>query len=113
MTFLSRALLALVLALALAFILVNLQDVELDLWAWTVIMPLWLLLIATLAVGVIIGGGVGWFGGAPRRRRSREQARKAHILEERVAALERERTSSPTPPGALPSPRVPPHMDEV
>ena len=112
MRLLSRVLLALVLALAIAFVIVNRQDVALDLWAWTVVLPLWLLLIATLALGIVIGGIVGWFGAAPRRKRARAHARRSNVLEERVASLERERASSPAAPGALPSPRVPTHMDE-
>jgi uncharacterized integral membrane protein len=103
---LSRLLLAIVAAIALAFALINRQSVELDLGAWTVIIPLYLLLIATLALGVILGGVAGWFGGAPRRRR------RARNLEARISALERERRPSPPGMSALPSPRPPPHMDD-
>jgi uncharacterized integral membrane protein len=103
---LSRIVLAVVAAIALAFALINRQPVEVDLGAWMVTIPLYLLLIATLALGVILGGVAGWLGGAPRRRRS------ARALEARVSALERERTPSPPATTALTSPRPPPHMDD-
>jgi uncharacterized integral membrane protein len=109
---LGRVLLAFALALLVAFAIVNSQRVDLDLWAWTVTLPLYLLIIATLIVGVVIGGIMGWLGGAPRRRRSRERARRSEALEERIATIERDRPASPATSRALPSPRPPPHMDD-
>jgi uncharacterized integral membrane protein len=103
---LSRIVLAVVAAIALAFALMNRQPVDLDLGAWMVTIPLYLLLIATLALGVILGGVAGWLGAAPRRRR------RTRNIEARVTALERERPPSPPGSTALTSPRPASHMDD-
>ena len=113
MRLLSRALLALVIALALALALVNRETVSIDLGAWVVTAPLYLLLIVTLAVGLIIGWSVAWFGGTKHRRRAREEGRRATMLQDRVDAIERQRASSPARSDALVSPRIPPHMDDA
>jgi uncharacterized integral membrane protein len=109
-SFLGRVLLAVLLALAIALSLVNREDVDLDLGAWIVTIPLFLLLISTLALGVLIGWLVGWFGAARNRHRARLEGRRAKALEERLAALER--AASPSRSDALVSPRLPPHLDD-
>ena len=112
MRFLSRLALYLLLALAIALAIVNRQAVTLDLGAWVLTTRLYLLLIATLAFGVVIGWLVGWIGAAPHRRRAREEGRRATMLQDRLDALERARAASPGRPDALPSPRIPPHLDD-
>jgi uncharacterized integral membrane protein len=110
---LSRLLAAIVIGVAVGLAVVNRQTVSIDLGAWVVTAPLYFLLIATLAVGLIIGWCVAWFGGTKHRRRAREEGRRATTLQDRIDAIERQRASSPTRSDALVSPRIPPHMDDA
>jgi len=110
--FLSRLLLAVLLAVAVALAIVNRESVTLDLGAWVLTAPLFLLLIAILALGVLIGWLIGWLGSAPHRRRAREEGRRATMLQDRLTAIERQRASSPQRSDTLPSPRIPAHMDD-
>lgn len=75
------------------FSLANRGDVSLDLWPFkesTPPMPLSWLLLATLFLGLLIGGAVVWLSGAKNRRRARElRFDKAH-LEREVIRLKRE-----------------------
>ena len=114
MSSLGKSLLILVAALAVVFAVVNRAPVTLSLWPapFEIDLPLYLLLIATLALGVAIGGAAAWLGGASRRGAAREAERRAEALEGRVAVLERDRAASPRASGALPSPRIASHMDD-
>jgi len=75
------------------FSLANRGDVRLDLWPFkesTPPMPLSWLLLATLFLGLLIGGAVVWLSGAKNRRRARElRFDKAH-LEREVIRLKRD-----------------------
>jgi uncharacterized integral membrane protein len=110
--FISRLLLAVLLALAVVLAVVNRDSVTLDLGAWVLTAPLYLVLIVTLALGVTIGWLMGWFGAAPHRRRAREEGRRATMLQDRLNAIERQRATSPERSDALPSSRIPAHMDD-
>jgi uncharacterized integral membrane protein len=110
---LSRFLIAIVVVVAVALAAVNRETVDIDLGAWVVAAPLYLLLIATFAAGLVVGWLSAWGGGAKHRRRAREEGRRATMLQDRVDAIERQRASSPARSDALVSPRIPPHMDDA
>ena len=112
MRLLGRILLAAIIGTAVGFAVVNRQPIDLDLGAWRITVPLYLLLIATLTLGLLIGWTVGWFGAARYRHRARLEARRARAAEERLAVLERQHAASPTGREALVSPRLPPHLDD-
>ena len=113
MRLISRLLVVLAVGIAVALAVVNRQIVSIDLGAWVVTAPLYLLMITTLAAGLVIGWCVAWFGGTKHRRRAREEGRRATMLQDRVDAIERRRASSPTRSDALVSHRIPPHMDDA
>ena len=62
---------AIVLAIAIWFIAVNSQDVHVKLWVHTVSAPMWLVLVVTLAVGMLLGLL------AARRRRRKKAANQS------------------------------------
>jgi uncharacterized integral membrane protein len=110
---LVRLLVAIVIGIAVALAAVNRKTVDIDLGAWVVTAPLYLLLIATFAVGLVFGWLSAWGGGAKHRRRAREEGRRATMLQDRVDAIERQRASSPPRSDALVSARIPSHMDDA
>jgi uncharacterized integral membrane protein len=110
--FLSRLLLFVIFVAAVVLALFNRDEVMLDLGGSREAVPLYLLMIGALVLGVIIGWLIGWTGAAPHRRRAREEGRRATMLQDRVSALETARAPSPSPSDALPSPRIPAHMDD-
>ncbi len=84
--------LPLMLALVI-FSLANRGHVSLDLWPFkepTPTMPLSWLLLATLFLGLLIGGAVVWLSGAGNRRRARELRFDKTYLEREVIRLKRE-----------------------
>jgi uncharacterized integral membrane protein len=110
---LSRILLAIVVVIAVALAVVNRQTVDIDLGAWVVVAPLYLLLIAIFAAGLVLGWFGAWWGGAKHRRRAREEGRRAAALQSRVDAIDRQRASSPSPSDALVSARTPAQTDDA
>jgi uncharacterized integral membrane protein len=107
----GRFVIALLVGIAVVFAVVNRAPITLNLWPLPYVAeaPLYLVLIATLALGVIAGGVAAWLGGARWRRRARDAARESESLRRRVEALERDRAAAPA---ALPARRYAPHMDD-
>jgi len=107
----GRFVVALLVGIAVVFAVVNRAPVTLNLWPlpYTADAPLYLMLIATLALGVIAGGVAAWLGGAGSRRRARDAVRDAESLRRRIESLEQDRAAAPA---ALPARRYAPHMDD-
>ena len=62
---------AIVLAIVVWFIVVNRQKVPIKLWVHTVIGPMWIVLLATLVVGFVVGYLVRWRRAKASRSRER------------------------------------------
>jgi uncharacterized integral membrane protein len=111
MKFLSRALFLLFLLLGVLIAVSNTERTELSLWPipHTVVLPLYLLVVAVLLLGVLAGLGLGWWAGRHQRRNARGRRREAQRLEREVeelrAQLAAARPAPPTPAPAGPAPR--------
>ena len=86
------------------FAIANRQTVTLSLWPlpWEATLPLFLILIAVLLLGVLIGGAIVWLGGHRYRVTARQQTRASTELRRQVSALK----TAPSPAAAaLPPPQ--------
>ena len=82
--------LPLVIAVAV-FSVANRGLVEISLWPFTsVTLPLYLLLLASLFVGFLLGGLVAYFSAGSLRARAREARYRAEMLERENARLKRD-----------------------
>jgi uncharacterized integral membrane protein len=77
---------------AVVFSIANRDPVTLDLWPFdlSLRMPLFAVLLASLVVGLLIGGLAAWLSGAGARRRGRRARRRVEELEREVARLRQE-----------------------
>jgi uncharacterized integral membrane protein len=111
MKFLSRALFLLFLLLGVLIAVSNTERTELSLWPipHTVVLPLYLLVVAVLLLGVLAGLGLGWWAGRHHRRHARGRRREVQRLEREVeelrAALAAAKPAPATPTPAGPAPR--------
>jgi uncharacterized integral membrane protein len=82
-------------AVAVIFSIANRESVTLDLWPFelSLQLPLFVILLACIAFGLVVGGMATWLSAAPARRNAR-QARR------RVAELERDRAARAVVPSA-------------
>jgi uncharacterized integral membrane protein len=114
MKFLARALFLLFLLLGVLIAVSNTERTELALWPipQTIVLPLYLLVLAVLLLGVLAGLGLGWWAGRHHRRHARGRRREVQRLEHEVeelrtalaAAKPAPQPSAPTaiPPGPAP-----------
>ena len=81
------ALIAVLLAL---FAASNRADVALALWPLPFVLelPLYLAILATLAIGFVAGGLSAWVSGRRRRREARRRGRRIAALERELAATQ-------------------------
>ncbi len=105
---LVRLVLLPVLLVAAVFALSNRETVELSLWPlpWAAQAPLFLLLLATLLLGVLIGAGLTWAAGWQHRSNAREHRRNNERLQRQLdaAKLEALKPRMVTPVTVLPPP---------
>jgi uncharacterized integral membrane protein len=89
MKVLSRALFLVFLLVGVLIAVSNTQRTELALWPipHTVIMPLYLMVLAVLLLGVLAGLGLGWWAARHHRRHARGRRREIQRLEREVEAL--------------------------
>jgi uncharacterized integral membrane protein len=91
---------------AVVFSIANREAIILDLWPFDLSsppMPLSLALLASLMLGIIIGGLATWLSAGRMRRRARQARRRIEELEREVARLARER-AEPSGAAGLPTP---------
>lgn len=98
---LVRILVLAAVVVAAAFAVFNREVVTVDFWPfpYQLQLPLYLLLVAALALGFLIGSAVTWSLQGKWRRRARERARRIETLEREASALT-ERLSSASSTGA-------------
>jgi C4-dicarboxylate-specific signal transduction histidine kinase len=82
--------------------------VQLALWPLPQVIegPLYLLVVALLLLGTLVGFGLGWWASRHARRRAREAAREAERLDREVTRLKEALAEArPMPAYAGPAPR--------
>ncbi|MGE0660787.1 MAG: lipopolysaccharide assembly protein LapA domain-containing protein [Reyranellaceae bacterium] len=87
--------------LGAVFAIANRETVTISLWPlpWEASLPLFLVLLAVLLLGILVGGLIVWLGGHRYRATARQQTRTSAQLRRQVAELKA------TPPAqALPAP---------
>jgi uncharacterized integral membrane protein len=100
---LGRTALAIAAAFVVIFAAANREPVNLNLWPLPFVAepPLYILLMAALAAGMIVGGIAAWMTGSRWRRRARKAEHEAKVLradrDALVAAQHRE--AAPPPSG--------------
>lgn len=74
---------------AVIFAISNRHGVRLELWPlpYTVDLPVYLVALAPLAVGVLLGGFIGWASAGKARRDARASRKRARELEQQVEVL--------------------------
>ena len=109
MKFLSRALFLVFLLIGVLIAVSNTQPVQLALWPLphTVVLPLYLLVVALLLLGVLAGLTLGWWAARPHRRRARARLAEVSRLEREVASLRADLAAARPQPAAPagPAPR--------
>jgi len=108
MKFLSRGLFIIFVLLGVLIAVSNAQKVQLALWPLPHVIegPLYLLVVALLLLGTLVGFGIGWWASRHARRRAREATREAERLDREVTRL-KEALAASRPAGAYagPAPR--------
>ncbi len=90
---------------AVVFSVANREAITLDLWpfALSLSVPLSMALLASLVLGLLIGGLAVWLSAGRTRRRARQARRRVEELEREVARPARERVA-PGGAASLPAP---------
>ncbi|NKD76913.1 DUF1049 domain-containing protein [Haematospirillum sp. H1815] len=78
--------------LAIAVVLfaaANHESVQVGLWPlpWIIELPLYLLALAPLVVGLLIGLALGWIAAAPARKAARAERRRSRFLEGQIRSV--------------------------
>jgi uncharacterized integral membrane protein len=86
------------------FAVANRETIPVSLWPlpWDVAVPIYVLVLAALALGVLAGGIGAWRAGGRRRRAARAAARRADALSEENEAL---RHAAPRAAATVPATR--------
>ncbi|GAB5470442.1 MAG: hypothetical protein Kilf2KO_34720 [Rhodospirillales bacterium] len=94
------------------FIVVNQAAIDVNLWPFprAVALPVWVVAMAPLVVGCLLGLLVGVISGGTTRQRAREQRRQVQQLQRQLAAAQRAEPEPTTP--AVPA-ALPPAMSET
>jgi uncharacterized integral membrane protein len=90
----------------IVFAISNRTPVEIDLFPlpWHPVLPAYLLVLASLFAGFLIGGAIAWLAGAAQRRRARRLAAEADLLSRELAEARRKSAPAPVAPAGLPAP---------
>ncbi len=94
---------------AVVFTIANRELITLDFWPFDLSLriPLFVVLLASLFAGLLIGGLAVWLSAGRTRRRGRQARRRVEQLERELARLERERERG-APPAARLGTALPP-----
>ncbi len=78
---------------AAIFAIANREPITLDLWPFEASprLPLFVILLAFLVFGLVVGGLATWLSAAPSRRRARQARQRVAELEREAAGLRQER----------------------
>ncbi len=108
MKFLSRALFLLFVLLGVLIAVSNTERTELALWPipHTVVLPLYLLVLAMLLLGVLAGLALGWWAGRHHRRHARGRRREVQRLEREVDELRAALAAAKPAPAVAPGPTL-------
>lgn len=89
MKIVSRFLFLLFLLLGVLIAVSNVERVSLTLWPlpYSVMAPLYLLILGVLLLGVLAGLGLGWWAGRHHRRRARKHGSEVARLDREVTRL--------------------------
>lgn len=81
-----------ILVVLLIFALSNRQSVSVSLWPFDVEIgaSVFILVLGSLAIGMLLGGGLIWLQHLPHRFRARRLGKDVVVLSDRVLELERE-----------------------
>jgi len=92
MKFFSALLGFLIFVAALVFALSNRQSIAVSLWPFDVdvLMPLYLIVLGSLALGALFGGGFIWIGTLQHRFLARRLGKDVVLLSDKLNELERE-----------------------
>lgn len=73
------------------FALANRHEAGLSFWPfpWSTNLPVYVIVLCCLLVGFLLGAGLAWLSGGPRRRRARQTAERARDLAVQLAELKR------------------------
>ncbi len=99
-------------AVAAIFAIANREPITLDLWPFEASprLPLFVILLACLVVGLVVGSLATWLSAAPTRRRARQARRRVAELEREAARLRQERDRAAravVPPADVGQPGLP------
>jgi lipopolysaccharide assembly protein A len=74
----------------IAFAVENLERVQVGLWPFSAVleMPLYLVVLAALGIGFLVGEFVAWLNGGGWRREARRRQRRIEALERELAAAQ-------------------------
>ncbi|MBI1273582.1 MAG: DUF1049 domain-containing protein [Alphaproteobacteria bacterium] len=93
-------------ALAVCFAVGNREPVIVNLWplGYEVALPIYMLALVPLAIGLVLGGLVIWFGGLRHKLQARKLAREVGKLRDQVGDLQTklESRAAATDPGHAP-----------
>jgi putative membrane protein len=87
------------------FAVSNRTPVEIDLFPlpWQPVLPAYLLVLASLFFGFLIGGTIAWLAGVPQRRRARRLSIEADLLSRELAEARRKPAATPAEAAGLPA----------
>ena len=74
--------------------------------AYALKMPLFLLILALLATGIVIGGLITWFGQRKWRARTRRAEAESRDLREKLQARQWSQSQATLPPAQEPTPLI-------
>jgi putative membrane protein len=91
--------------LLIDFAVSNLEQVPVGLWPFSdvVLAPLYLVVLAALLLGFLLGELVAWVNGRRWRREARRRARRIEALERELAATQAKLPSAEHPASRLPA----------
>jgi hypothetical protein len=92
-------------ALLGAFAVASREDVSLGLWPLEarLILPLFLVVMATLLVGFIAGAGIAWLNGGRWRREARRRQRRIETLENELRTTQARLPRQPSAGSSAPA----------
>ena len=91
MKIIARLLFIPIAAAVIVFAVSNRDPIAVDLWPlpFEAALPLYAVVLGTLAIGIVLGASISWISGGKWRRRARSSARKTVSLERQLSTTSR------------------------